>query len=165
MSSIAVTSVSISPSGLPRCQIRGAPPSNNRWPLKYPDGSRAWATSDWRAIGRRSAKDQVGNRLQRTQSGHPLCVVEEPTTDLHPADVEKLIIQIMASAKPATVIVVEHHMGCRDRKRLAIDVGRGAGGGRRIVMSGPPRSCHTTRRARQAPWRRFSVAEKVAPSC
>jgi excinuclease ABC subunit A len=49
--------------------------------------------------------------LQRSQRGHSLYVLDEPTTGLHLADIEKLLKQLdFLVAAGNTVIVVEHDM-------------------------------------------------------
>ena len=49
--------------------------------------------------------------MQRTQRGHSLYVLDEPTTGLHPSDVEKLVAQLHGLVDAGnTVVIVEHDM-------------------------------------------------------
>jgi excinuclease UvrABC ATPase subunit len=65
---------------------------------------------------------------------------DEPTTSLHPADVERLIAQLDTLVDAGnSVVVVEHDMGVVARNDWMIDIGPGAGDeGGRVVTAGPP---------------------------
>ena len=67
-------------------------------------------------------------------------ILDEPTTGLHPADVERLVTQLDSLvAAGNTVIVVEHDMSVVARSDWVIDVGPGAGEeGGKIVACGTP---------------------------
>ncbi len=71
--------------------------------------------------------------LQRQQRGATLYVIDEPTIGLHPADVDKLMIQLNALVDMGnTVVVAEHEMRVAAGADWLIDMGPGAGdqGGR-----------------------------------
>ena len=78
--------------------------------------------------------------LQRAQWGQTLYVLDEPTTGLHPADVDKLMAQLQSLVTAGnTVVVVEHDLNVVAGSDWVIDVGPGPGEeGGRIVACGPP---------------------------
>lgn len=90
--------------------------------------------------GGEAQRIKLATELQRTQRGNTLYVLDEPTTGLHPSDVEKLIAQfdgLVASGN--TVVVVEHDMHVIASSDWVIDIGPGAGEhGGRIVAAGIP---------------------------
>jgi excinuclease ABC subunit A len=90
--------------------------------------------------GGEAQRIKLATELQRPERGRSLYVLDEPTTGLHPADVDKLMAQLQGLADAGnTVIVVEH-----DRRVVAacdwtVEIGPGAaaaGGG--VVSDGPP---------------------------
>jgi excinuclease ABC subunit A len=90
--------------------------------------------------GGEAQRIKLATELQRAQRGHALYILDEPTTGLHPADVEKLVIQLDELVTAGnTVVVVEHDMRVVAASDWVIDIGPGAGEeGGRVVASGPP---------------------------
>ena len=90
--------------------------------------------------GGEAQRIKLATELQRAQRGHSLYLLDEPTTGLHPADVELLMRQLhrLVDAEN-TVIVVEHDMDVVVDADWVIDLGPGGGdAGGRIVAAGPP---------------------------
>ncbi|MFO1165008.1 MAG: excinuclease ABC subunit A, partial [Paracoccus sp. (in: a-proteobacteria)] len=77
---------------------------------------------------------------QRTGRGTTLYVLDEPTSGLHPADADRLMLQLQSLADAGnTVVVVEHDMRVVAQADWVIDLGPGAGeDGGRIVAAGRP---------------------------
>jgi excinuclease ABC subunit A len=107
---------------------------------------------------------KLATELQRAQRGDTLYVLDEPTTGLHPADVDKLMRQLGGLVDAGnTVIVVEHDMDVVAGSDWVIDMGPGAGGeGGRVVASGTPAQVARAAKSRTAPYLRRHLAD-LAP--
>jgi excinuclease ABC subunit A len=114
--------------------------------------------------GGEAQRIKLATELQRTQRGDTLYVLDEPTTGLHPADVEKLMTQLDGLVEAGnTVIVVEHDMRVVAGSDWVIDIGPGAGDeGGRVVASGPPAKVARARESRTAPYLARFMGERVA---
>jgi len=90
--------------------------------------------------GGEAQRIKLATELQRNQRGDSLYVLDEPTTGLHPFDVDKLMVQLHELVDAGnTVVVVEHDMRVVADSDWMIDVGPGAGEkGGRIVAEGVP---------------------------
>lgn len=90
--------------------------------------------------GGEAQRIKLATELMRPQRGHTLYVLDEPTTGLHPRDVERLIAQLERIVDAGnSVIVVEHDMDVVAHSDWIIDLGPGAGDeGGRVVAAGMP---------------------------
>ncbi|WP_406694570.1 excinuclease ABC subunit UvrA [Singulisphaera sp. Ch08] len=104
--------------------------------------------------GGEAQRIKLATELQRAQRGDTLYILDEPTTGLHPADVEKLMTQLDGLVESGnTVIVVEHEMRVVAGSDWVIDIGPGAGDeGGRIVASGTPNEVAAAAQSRTAPY-------------
>lgn len=117
--------------------------------------------------GGEAQRIKLATELQRTQRGNTLYVLDEPTTGLHPSDVERLVVQLDGLvAAGNTVIVVEHDMRVVAGSDWVIDIGPGAGEeGGHVVASGPPDQVAGSSRSRTAPYlARFMEAPHGDPA-
>jgi excinuclease ABC subunit A len=90
--------------------------------------------------GGEAQRIKLATELQRAQHGQTLYILDEPTTGLHPSDVERLMLQLNRLADAGnTVIAVEHDMQVIAASDWVIDIGPGAGEeGGSIVAQGTP---------------------------
>lgn len=102
--------------------------------------------------GGEAQRIKLATELQRLGRGNTLYILDEPTTGLHPSDVEKLLVQLNRLVEVGnTVIVVEHDMHVIAGADWIIDIGPGAGEeGGRIVAAGEPEMVAKVKESRTA---------------
>jgi len=110
--------------------------------------------------GGEAQRIKLATELQRMQRGRTLYVLDEPTTGLHPSDVERLLAQLDRLVDAGnTVVVVEHEMRVVAASDWVIDVGPGAGEeGGRVVAAGVPNDVARVRESRTAPYLRRALS-------
>jgi excinuclease ABC subunit A len=91
--------------------------------------------------GGEAQRVKLATELQRAQRGGTLYILDEPTTGLHPSDVEKLTAQLQGLVESGnTVLVVEHDMSVVAASDWVVDIGPGAGDeGGHVVAAGTPK--------------------------
>ncbi|MFD7319630.1 ATP-binding cassette domain-containing protein [Streptomyces sp. NPDC059875] len=111
--------------------------------------------------GGEAQRIKLASELQRLRRGHTLYVLDEPTTGLHPADVEVLMRQLHGLVDAGhSVVVVEHDMDVVATADWVLDLGPGGGEkGGRIVAEGPPRTVAASRESRTAPYLAARLAD------
>ena len=104
--------------------------------------------------GGEAQRIKLATELQRVQRGNTLYILDEPTTGLHPADVDKLMTQLDGLVEAGnTVILVEHDMRVVAASDWVIDIGPGAGDeGGRVVVAGTPAEVAASSASRTAPF-------------
>jgi len=104
--------------------------------------------------GGEAQRIKLATELQRVQHGNTLYILDEPTTGLHPSDVEKLLLQLHGLVDAGnTVIAVEHDMHVVALSDWVIDIGPGAGDdGGKIVAAGRPQEVGESKISRTAPY-------------
>ena len=106
--------------------------------------------------GGEAQRIKLATELQRPQRGDTLYVLDEPSTGLHPSDVDRLMAQLQGLVDAGnTVVVVEHEMRLVAASDWVIDMGPGAGEeGGRIVACGTPDAVARAPASRTAPYLR-----------
>ena len=109
--------------------------------------------------GGEAQRIKLATELQRARSGHTLYVLDEPTTGLHPADVERLTEQLSQLTDAGnTVVVVEHSMSVVAAADHVIDMGPSGGdAGGQVVAAGTPAEVAASPDSRTAPYLRAEL--------
>ncbi|TFD74860.1 excinuclease ABC subunit UvrA [Cryobacterium sp. Sr8] len=112
--------------------------------------------------GGEAQRIKLATELQRASRGHTLYLLDEPTTGLHPADVELLLTQLDRLVEAGnTVVVVEHEMDVVAAADWVIDLGPAGGdAGGRIIVAGAPATVAEHPTSRTAPY----LAARMAAS-
>ena len=102
--------------------------------------------------GGEAQRIKLAKELQRQNNGKTLYVLDEPTTGLHPTDVEKLQLQLNHLVEAGnTVVLVEHDMQVIAASDWVIDMGPSAGDeGGTIVVAGTPEEVAVSKTSKTA---------------
>jgi len=113
--------------------------------------------------GGEAQRIKLATELQRAQRGHSLYLLDEPTTGLHPADVELLMAQLHRLVDAGnTVVVVEHEMDVVAAADWVIDLGPAGGdAGGRIIAAGEPAAVARSAKSRTAPYLKSALGSRA----
>ena len=113
--------------------------------------------------GGEAQRIKLATELQRAQRGDTLYILDEPTTGLHPADVDRLMVQLQGLVDAGnTVVVVEHDMRVAAQSDWVIDIGVGAGdAGGTLVASGTPDEVSRVKESRTAAYLRQQLVART----
>ncbi|MCO4273124.1 ABC transporter, partial [Pseudarthrobacter sp. HLT3-5] len=113
--------------------------------------------------GGEAQRIKLATELQRAQRGHTLYLLDEPTTGLHPADVELLMAQLHGLVDSGnTVVVVEHEMAVVAAADWVIDLGPSGGDeGGRIIAAGTAADVASSTASRTAPYLAAALPQLV----
>jgi len=114
--------------------------------------------------GGEAQRIKLATELQRIARGDTLYVLDEPTTGLHAADVERLVVQLDKLVDAGnTVLVVEHDMRVVGASDWVIDIGPGAGDeGGRVIAVGTPAEVAQAPNSRTAPYLRRVLTDVLS---
>jgi excinuclease ABC subunit A len=113
--------------------------------------------------GGEAQRIKLATELQRAQRGHSLYLLDEPTTGLHPADVQLLMAQLHGLVDAGnSVVVVEHDMAVVAGADWVIDLGPSGGDkGGLIVATGTPAAVARSTRSRTAPYLATALGQET----
>jgi excinuclease ABC subunit A len=116
--------------------------------------------------GGEAQRIKLATELQRARRGHTLYLLDEPTTGLHPADVELLIAQLHHLVDTGgTVVVVEHDLDVIAAADWTIELGPGGGeAGGQVVATGTPEELASAPESRTGPYLASHIAGPLAVS-
>lgn len=122
--------------------FQNIPPIKNRLQTLYDVGLSyiKLGQSSVTLSGGEAQRVKLGRELSGRPSGNTLYILDEPTTGLHPADIQHLLNVLGRLVEHGnTVVVIEHNLDVVKTADWIIDVGpEGGDGGGQIVACGTP---------------------------
>lgn len=106
--------------------------------------------------GGEAQRIKLATELGRPASGHTLYILDEPTTGLHPHNVEQLLSVLHQLVDAGnTVVVIEHQTSVMRSADWLVDLGpEGGADGGRLVFAGPPADIAECQESHTGSWLR-----------
>jgi excinuclease ABC subunit A len=113
--------------------------------------------------GGEAQRVKLSRELSKRSTGRTVYILDEPTTGLHFADIERLLYVLQRLVEAGnTVLVIEHNIDVIKTADYIIDLGpEGGEGGGRIVAAGPPEAVAQV----EASYRRYLRQVLYASHC
>ncbi|GAB4427599.1 MAG: excinuclease ABC subunit UvrA [Anaerolineae bacterium] len=114
--------------------------------------------------GGEAQRIKLSKELSRRSTGKTLYILDEPTTGLHFADVERLLAVLMRLVDTGnTVVVIEHNLDVIKCADWVIDIGpEGGVGGGRVVAAGTPEQVAAHPESYTGRWLRRALRREAA---
>ncbi len=99
--------------------------------------------------GGEAQRIKLASELSRKATGRTIYILDEPTTGLHFADIDKLLAVLhKLSESGNTILVIEHNLDVIKNADWVVDLGpEGGDGGGEILVAGPPELIAKTTRS------------------
>jgi excinuclease ABC subunit A len=110
--------------------------------------------------GGEAQRVKLASELQRAQRGDTLYILDEPSSGLHPADTDRLLLHLQGLVDAGnTVVIVELDMRVVAQADHVLDLGPGAGAnGGRVVAAGTPQHVAKAATSATAPYLAAALA-------
>jgi excinuclease ABC subunit A len=115
--------------------------------------------------GGEAQRIKLASELGMASGGHTLYLLDEPTTGLHFADIEKLLSVFARLADAGhTLVVIEHNLDVIKCADWLIDLGpEGGDGGGTVVATGPPEKVAAVKRSHTGRYLKDHLPRRKAP--
>ena len=122
--------------------FQNIPPIKNRLQTVY-DVGLGYITLGQSSVtlsGGEAQRVKLAKELSRRSTGRTLYILDEPTTGLHPADIQHLLTVLGRLVDSGnTVVIIEHNLDVIKTVDYILDIGpEGGDGGGNIVAAGTP---------------------------